>query len=215
MPNTKIKICGITRGVDAEFAEGAGADFVGVILAAGFGRTLDVSEAREVMKDVRRAVRVTVRVDDSYDQIMADAEVLGAGVVQLHGNEPPELAARIQEGGHLVWKAVRVRSGGDLTTAVERFEGAVDGLLLDGWHATRVGGSGTSFPWGDVAPARAQIHEGMGLIAAGGLDPENVAEAIATLRPTVVDVSSGVEAGMGEKDPERIRAFVRAVRDRP
>jgi len=208
-----VKICGLTRSGDADFAERAGADYLGVVLAEGFGRTLPLSVAIRVFENIRTAVRVTVRVDDSYDRIMAEAEAVGAGVVQLHGDESAEVAARIRAGGFRVWKAVKVRSVDDVTRAVAEYAGAVDGLLLDGWHPGVVGGSGTKFAWGDVAVVRAQIPGALTLIAAGGLNPENVGEAVQILRPDVVDVSSGVESAPGQKDVDRIGAFLRATQE--
>lgn len=211
-PATQVKICGVTRPGDAEFADGAGADYVGVVLAEGFGRTIGLTAAIRILENVRSAIPVTVRVDDSYDRVMAEAEALAAGVVQLHGDESPEVAARIREGGFRVWKAVKVRSVEDVTAAATRFAGAVDGLLLDGWHPGAAGGTGTRFEWGDVDAVWAQIPEPPTLIVAGGLTPENVAEAVRSLRPGVVDVSSGVESGPGRKDLERVRAFIDAAR---
>ncbi len=207
----RVKICGLMRPGDAEFADAAGADFVGVVLAEGFGRSVDAAQAARILQYVRRANRVTVRVDDPYDRIMAEADALGAGVVQLHGDEPPEAAARIRAGGLRVWKAVKVRGVDDVTEAVSRYAGAVDGLLLDGWHPESVGGSGTTFEWGDVAAVRAQIPKRLELVAAGGLTPANVAEAVRVICPDVVDVSSGVESALGHKDVERVRAFIDAA----
>lgn len=212
LPKTRVKICGLMRPGDAEFADGAGADYVGVVLAAGFGRTVALTAATRILQNVRSAIRVTVRVNDAYDRVMAEAEALEAGVVQLHGDESAEDASRIREGGFRVWKAVKVRSVDDVTAAVARFGESVDGLLLDGWHPNAPGGTGTSFEWGDVAVVRAQIPERMELIAAGGLTPANVADAIRVLRPDVVDVSSGVESAPGQKDSGRIRSFCEAAR---
>jgi len=212
MGDTRVKICGLMRARDAEFADDAGADYVGVVLAEGFSRSLDLDVARRVLANVQRAEVVSVRVDDSYDRIMAEAEALGVGVVQLHGHEQPELASRIAAGGLRVWKAVRVRTVRDVTGAVGRFGDSVDGLLLDGWKPDAVGGTGTTFDWGDVASVREHIPSDVFLIAAGGLNPLNVREAAGVLFPDVVDVSSGVEARLGQKDEELIRSFLKAVR---
>jgi phosphoribosylanthranilate isomerase len=213
MAETRVKICGLMRPGDAACAEVAGADFVGVVLATGFGRSLDLDAAQRVLAPVRKAKIVTVRVDDAYDRVMADADAVGADVVQLHGAESVDFARRVRAGGYRVWKAIRVRTAADVSEAVQRFEGAVDGLLLDGWHPDRVGGSGATFAWGDVAAVRGQIPRGVDLIAAGGLNPLNVRELVEVLQPDVVDVSSGVELALGEKDDGLIRAFIAAARE--
>jgi phosphoribosylanthranilate isomerase len=212
MSDVRVKICGLMRSEDAAYADAAGADFVGVVLAEGFSRSVDLARAKRVLSAVARATVVTVRVDDAYDRIMAEADALGARVVQLHGDESADSAARIRAGGLRVWKAVRVRTGDDISRAVSRFGDAVDGLLLDGWHPGSVGGTGTTFEWGDVAAVRAQIPPELTVIAAGGLNLLNVGEAVSVLGPDVVDVSSGVEVELGQKDEGRIRAFIGAVR---
>jgi len=133
-------------------------------------------------------------------------------VLQLHGDEPPELAAELRGEGFTVWKAVRPRDGGELAAAAARYAGTVDALLLDGYSAEARGGTGTSFPWREVAARLDALPPGMVLIAAGGLRPDNVAAAAAILRPAIVDVSSGVESSPGVKDETAMRAFVAAVR---
>src|SRR5690606_14390547 len=133
-------------------------------------------------------------------------------VVQLHGDETPELARSIRESlGVEVWKAVRPRSGEEYERAAMEFEGAVDGLLLDGWSPSSRGGTGVRFPWREVAARRTSSRVPLKLIAAGGLNPENVGEMIDLVRPDVVDVSSGVEEAPGLKDAESIRRFVSAA----
>jgi phosphoribosylanthranilate isomerase len=111
-----------------------------------------------------------------------------------------------------VWKAVRPRDGDEFAAAAVRYGGAVDALLLDGYSAQARGGTGVSFPWQAVADRLDLLPPGVALVAAGGLRPDNVAEAAAILRPAVVDVSSGVEASPGVKDAAAVRAFVAAVR---
>jgi phosphoribosylanthranilate isomerase len=134
----------------------------------------------------------------------------GARAIQLHGMEDPGTLLRLREMGDWeLWKAVRVRSGADVVAAAREFSGAVDLLLLDRWDPLRLGGTGAPFDWDEVAPRRAEIPLPLGV--AGGLDPENVADAVRRLRPDLVDASSGLESAPGIKDPDRIRAFVAAV----
>jgi len=208
----EVKICGLMRPEDARAADRAGAAFVGVILAEGFDRTLTPEEAERVLAEVETARPVTVRVDDPPERVVDEARRVGATVVQLHGDESPEVVARIgNEAGLEVWKAIRVRTTDDVLRAVRRYGEVADGLLLDGWHPDRVGGSGASFDWAQVARLRDRIPRELRLIAAGGLTPDNVSVAVRALRPDVVDVSSGVEAERGIKDAGRIDAFIRAA----
>jgi phosphoribosylanthranilate isomerase len=111
-----------------------------------------------------------------------------------------------------VWKALRVRDAASVKAGAAEWAGRVDALLLDGWSAAAVGGTGARFPWEAVAEHRDLVPEWLALIAAGGLRPGNVREAIALLRPAAVDVSSGVEASPGVKDGAAVEAFVSAAR---
>lgn len=208
-----VKICGLGREEEVAAAAVAGAAYGGLVLADS-PRRLGEAEAGRLAAAARGSglAPVGILVDRSADRIARAADELGLAVVQLHGGESPETCATLRRRGLEVWKAVRPRSRQELGGLVERFRGAADALLVEGWSAERVGGTGTAFPheWveageGNPRPAR--------LVLAGGLDPENVAEAVRRVRPDVVDVSSGVESSPGVKDPDRIRAFVRAVRE--
>lgn len=206
-----VKVCGLMRHADAAVAAEAGAAFLGAILASGFRRTVTPADAAVIFRGLS-AQPVGVFVDAARDELLRAAEVAGVRVVQLHGAEPPELAAELRERGFAVWKAVRARGGDDFSAAAARYGGAVDALLVDGYDPSAAGGTGTVFPWEEVAARRAELPSGVALIAAGGLNPANVARAAELLRPDVVDVSSGVENAIGVKDPEAIRGFVAAVR---
>ena len=207
-----IKICGITTPEDAVTARDLGADYLGMILSAGFPRSILPDEAVDIGL-VAEAPLVAVLVGESLDEAERIAGLSGATVVQLHGEEDRDYAEDLRRRGKwTIWKAVRVRDPADVTRAVEAFGTCVDGLLLDGWHPDRPGGSGASFSWEGVQVLRDRIPHDLRVIAAGGLTPRNVAEAIQALRPDIVDVSSGVELHVGRKDPELIRAFVRNAR---
>lgn len=203
-----VKVCGLTRHEDARQAAGAGAAYLGVILAPGGKRSVTPEAARVIFGGLS-ARRVGVFVD--ADDAAAVAEAAGVHVIQLHGDESPEAAARLREAGWEVWKALRPRTGGEFAGEAPRWAGAVDALLLDGFSAAARGGTGASFPWAEVAARLDALPAGTRLIAAGGLRPGNVAEAAIALRPAVVDVSSGVEISPGIKDPDAVRRFVRAV----
>jgi phosphoribosylanthranilate isomerase len=207
----EVKVCGLTRRGDAEAAAAAGAAYLGVVLAPG-GRRSVTADAAGVMLDGLAATRVGVFVDAAEDELLRAGEAAGLRVLQLHGGEPPELAFRLREAGWRVWKAVRVRGADDFSLAARRYAGAVDALLLDGWSPAAHGGTGTRFPWAEVAERRGELPAGTGMVAAGGLTPENVAEAARLLRPDVVDVSSGVERAPGVKDAAALLAFAAAVR---
>lgn len=208
---TEVKVCGLMRHADAAVAARAGAAYLGVILAPGFRRSVTPDKARIIL-DSFPVRRVGVFVDADEDALRSVARAAGVHVLQLHGDEPPELAARLRAEGWEVWKAVRARDADDFSAAARRYAGSVDALLLDGYTPDAHGGTGTRFPWDEVAARLHELPPGVRLIAAGGLRPENVALAVRTLRPHAVDVSSGVERAPGEKDPRAVQDFVHAVR---
>lgn len=211
-PDTKVKICGLTRRVDALYAAEAGADYLGVVLVPNTPRARTPEEARALLDGIP-VPAVIVVADLPLAGLKEAAEGVGASVVQLHGDESPELAAEIRNAGPWeVWKALQVRERADVLNGFDRFGGVVDGLLLDAWHPTRTGGTGTPFPWEDVAGALEAAPPGLLLVVAGGLRPDNVNEAVIKLRPQVVDVSSGVEERAGIKDRIKVEAFIRTVR---
>jgi phosphoribosylanthranilate isomerase len=207
---TEVKVCGLMRHEDAAVAAEAGARWLGVILAPGYRRSVTAGDARVILQSLP-ARRVGVFVDADELMLHSVAEAAGVDVLQLHGDEPPELAARMREAGWEVWKAVRARHADDFSAAAARYAGAVDALLVDGYSPDTHGGAGVRFDWDAIAARRGELPSGMRLIAAGGLRPDNVAEAVRILRPHAVDVSSGVEAAPGRKDPQAVREFVRAV----
>lgn len=206
-----VKVCGLTRAQDAEIAAAAGARYLGVILAPGGKRTV-APETAGVIFDGLQAMRVGVFVNAGADELRRAAEAARLDVLQLHGDEPPALAAALRAEGFTVWKAVRPRDGDEFAAAAVHYGSAVDALLLDGYSAEARGGTGASFPWREVAARMSALPPGVALVAAGGLRPENVAEAATILRPAIVDVSSGVESAPGVKDAAAVRAFVAAVR---
>ena len=212
MSELGVKICGITTPEDALVAQELGADYLGMILSQGFSRSILPDEAVDIGL-VAETPLVAVLVDESLDEAQRIAELSGASVIQLHGEENVEYVEELRRRGMwTIWKAVRVRDPEDVTRAVEGLGTSVDGLLLDGWHPDRPGGSGVSFSWEGVRVMRDQIPSALKVIVAGGLTPGNVADAVRLLRPDVVDVVSGVELNIRRKDPELIGAFVRKAR---
>lgn len=199
---TWIKMCGITRLEDALACAEAGADALGFVFAESPRRVRPEQAAAIIRKLPPTVLRFAVFVDESPAEI---ARVLGAvdiDRIQLHGFEEP----MVQElAGTRVVKAFRAR---DETVLREIEEWAEPFFVLDAWDRMRAGGTGRPFDW-ELAK-RARVH-GRFLLA-GGLTADNVGEAIREVRPYGVDVSSGIEVSPGIKDPERIRAFVEAVR---
>ncbi|MGD8697766.1 MAG: phosphoribosylanthranilate isomerase [Gemmatimonadales bacterium] len=209
--NVEIKICGLGSAEDRRAAEEAGADYLGVVFTTS-PRQRSEGEARAIWVDAV-AKRVGVFADAAEQTVLDVAGRLDLNVVQLHGAEEPICCRRVSEAGEwAVWKAVRLREERELETALERYSPVVDGLVVEGWSPRGHGGVGARFDWSWLEGARESWPEGLRLVLAGGLNPDNVAEAIGRIRPAVVDVSSGVEAAPGVKDPDAIAAFVEAVR---
>ena len=168
MSELGVKICGITTPEDALVAQELGANYLGMILSQGFSRSILPDEAVDIGL-VAETPLVAVLVDESLDEAQRIAELSGASVVQLHGEENVEYVEELRRRGMwAIWKAVRVRDPEDVTRAVEGLGTSVDGLLLDGWHPDRPGGSGVSFSWEGVRVMRDQIPSALKVIVAGG-----------------------------------------------
>ncbi len=210
----EIKFCGLTRPVDAAEAARLGAAYAGVIFAGG-PRHLDVARARVVLaglegSNVRRA---GVFGAQSIAEIVRDADALSLDVVQLHSGATPSRVRELRRSWKgEVWAVVGV--SGSALPPTSPLVGLADGVVLDSVFGGRSGGTGTSFSWSVVAPALTPLRGRLLLVIAGGLSPVNVAEAVRLLAPDVVDVSSGVEASPGIKDPKLMRAFAAAARSR-
>lgn len=206
-----MKICGLRRPQDARLADSLGADFLGVVLTPGFARSVEPAAGADVL-DGTRARRVAVLVDEDAAAAEEKARAIGADVVQLHGDEPPEVVEALRgRGGWSIWKGVRARSASDVAIAVERYGALVDGILVEGAKGGVVGGGGATLD-ADPAAVRDAIPDTLRFVLAGGLRPDTLAAAIATFRPDAVDVSSGVERVRGEKDEALLRAFFDAAR---
>jgi phosphoribosylanthranilate isomerase len=203
---TLIKVCGITRPVDAERALACGADWLGLNFWPRSPRAIDAVQARAVVAAARAvrpgAVLVGVFVNASAVEVQERLAELGLDFAQLHGDESPEFCARF---GERAIKAFRLASHADVARIAD-YQGQT--VLVDSPSAA-YGGSGRSFDW---SLARAACALGRRLLLAGGLGPDNVADAIAAVAPFAVDVASGVESEPGIKDEEKLRRFVIAVR---
>ena len=207
---TDIKICGLARSIDAEYADAAGVGYLGVIFAGG-PRERTPAQARDTLAG-RRARRVGVFADQSEGAIASIVEQVGLHVVQLHGAADPERVERVRAAtGKEVWAVVRTADG-DLPESIEELGDAADALLIDANVPGKLGGSGVRVPWDRLGESLDALDYHPRIVLAGGLTPDNVSEAIELVGPNVVDVSSGVESSPGIKDHALIRAFVAAVR---
>lgn len=207
---TRVKVCGITRVEDALVAVEAGADALGFIFAES-PRRVSVAQAGEIVSQIPPLVTpIGVFVDEPPEVVAEVARAAGLRAVQLHGGESPECARALRSLAP-VWvvKAFRVR-GESALAEIGRYRECCDAVLLDAFVPGSAGGTGKVFDW---SLAERAVACGVPLFLAGGLHPGNVAEAVRRVRPYAVDVSSGVEAGPGVKDHERLRAFLGAVRD--
>ena len=207
-PPVRIKICGITAQQDAFMAIDAGVDALGFNFFRGSRRFISLEENRSWIASLGgQAFRVAVVVNATMGELTALRESGCFEAIQFHGTETPELCATI---GFPVWiRAVRVQGEDSLAEAL-RYD--TPNLLLDAWSDSFYGGTGRKVDWTSAARFVA-AQPSRRLILAGGLNADNVGDAIRAVRPHAVDVASGVESSPGRKDIRRIRDFVRAVRE--
>jgi phosphoribosylanthranilate isomerase len=205
---TKVKVCGVTCMGDAELAVSLGAWAIGMIFYEGSPRRCSLEQAEAISRALRRRTQLAgVFVNESLPRIAELAERLQLAIVQLHGDEGPSFCAEVaRRTGAKVCKAVQISAAGDVID-LERFH--VDLHLADAKGARgQRGGTGSTFDWTLLQGRRSTVP----LILSGGMSADNVAEAIATVRPFAVDVASGVEDAPGRKDEAKLRAFFETVR---
>jgi len=208
---TRVKICGMTNVDDALHAARCGADMLGFVLAES-PRRVSAEQAREIItalrgeKFLRHLVTVGVFVNTPSGDVIGACMDCGLTAAQLHGDESPDQCRIISRAGITVIKSFRIRDRAGLDAMVHY--DAVDLFLCDTYDPHRAGGTGRPFDHSLVAGLGSLYR----LILAGGLTPENIAEAVAQVQPWGVDVSSGVEASPGKKDPAKVEAFIRNAR---
>jgi phosphoribosylanthranilate isomerase len=203
--STKVKICGITNPADAQVAVEAGADAVGFIFYEKSPRFVTLQQAAEISRQIQPYVmRVGVFVNPLEDMVLRAIAECGLTMLQFHGDESPEFCAQF---GLMNMKAFRVH-GPETLEQIPKYK--TDAYLLDAYSSTTLGGTGEKFNW-DLAVEAQKF--GKPIFLAGGLTPENVAQAIHKVHPFAVDVSSGVESAPGKKDHAKVKAFIAAVRD--
>jgi phosphoribosylanthranilate isomerase len=201
---TRVKICGITRVEVALAVVDSGADAIGLVFYERSPRAVSLPQARAIADELPPFVTLTgLFVNAGRDTIEQVLDQVPLGLLQFHGDETPAQC----EGYRLPYiKAIRMRPGVDLDQAASDYPGAA-ALLLDAYSPDAYGGTGECFAW-----ERIPTDLPCPIVLAGGLDADNVADAVRRVHPYAVDVSGGVEAAKGIKDADQVRAFVAAVR---
>jgi len=209
-----VKICANTSLEDALLAAEAGADAVGFVFAPS-PRRVTVEQVAAILPGLPGTIeKIGVFVDAPVDSIASAVRACGLTGVQLHSDAGADAPARLRaefSAGLRILRVVHFGPDAALQAAAYAADTNVDGVLVDSRTATAVGGTGIAFDWNEAR--RTVFGNGAArLVAAGGLNPGNIAEAIRTLRPWGVDVASGVEAAPGKKDAAKVRAFVANAR---
>ena len=200
---TRLKICGITRPQDAMAVVQAGADAIGLVFYAPSPRAVDIATAQAVVASVPAFVTVTALfVDPTADEVQKVLDSVRIDLIQFHGDEEDDFCSQFNRP---YIKAIRVRQASDVVASCLRFPGAL-AVLLDSYKPGVPGGTGETFDWSLVPDELPKP-----IILAGGLTIANLASAIRQVRPFAVDVSGGVEADKGIKDPGKITAFADEV----
>ena len=199
----KVKICGITNIEDALLAIGFGADALGFVFAPS-PRQITPEQVQGIINQLPGFIyKVGVFVDSTMETVHDIKSKCNLDLVQLHGSESPEYCEAISTD---VIKSFQVK---DETILKILPNYKVKAYLLDSYHAKLKGGTGNSFNWSIARKAK----EYGPIILSGGLNPDNIRQAIAAVRPFAVDVSSGLEAKPGKKDPDKLRDFLKAVKE--
>ncbi len=199
---TRVKICGITRRQDAEFAVEMGADALGFVFYSPSPRAVTIAQVKDIIEGLPPFVSiVALFVDASADEVNNCLNELAIDIVQFHGDESAEYCEQFNTP---YMKAIRMKEGVELTELAERYSSA-SALLLDSYQPGVPGGTGQAFDWSMINDIDKTI------ILAGGLTVNNVAMAIEQVQPYAVDVSGGVEQSKGIKEQQKIRAFMQEV----
>lgn len=202
---TRIKVCGITNQEDARVAAAAGADGLGFIFVEQSPRLVEPDMVRAIAGQLPPLVdRIGVFVDQEIEVVEEIIHYCGLTLVQLHGSESPEYCRNVS---CKVIKSFAIGPGAE-NEALAAFADAASGFLLDTYHRDMAGGTGMTFDWSLVE----RVKPPGPVILAGGLNPENISEAVLQVKPFAVDVNSGVEYQPGRKDPDKLKRFINEVR---
>lgn len=200
----KVKICGITNIEDALLAADLGADALGFIFAES-PRQIDSEKARAIIHELPPFVKtVGVFVNEEPEKIKEIQLECGLDLVQLHGDESPEQCRNLMP---YSIKSFRIKDETGIK-GIDKYKGAVRAILLDTYQKGKAGGTGKTFDWSLAIKVK---EIGIPIILAGGLGPENIQEAIATVKPYAVDVSSSIEEKPGKKNPDRMKALFEKI----
>ncbi len=219
---TRVKICGLTRSQDVQAAVQAGADAVGFVFYPPSPRAVTAEQVVKLIESVSPFVQpVGLFVDIQEAELLDILKTVRIDLLQFHGNETPEQCARLAALTGKRWiKAVQMKPDVDINPIIASYRAVgASGILLDAWHPDLFGGTGHAFDWRsfpqfEQSPdddVEDQSNHQCPLILAGGLTPDNVADAIRQARPFAVDVSGGVESAKGIKDSTLIQRFIAAV----
>jgi len=213
----RIKICGLTSTDDALAAVNFGADAIGLNFYPKSARYIEPGKAKEITQAISKtATPIGLFVNSTAEEIHKICTQVGLQVVQIHGDEPPEFLSQIDNSLDVIRARrfsgdVLEKVAGDLRACSDLAGTSPDAVLLDAESPGQYGGTGESLAWEKIADWPERLG-GTPMILAGGLTPENVAEAIRTARPHGVDVASGVESSPGVKDLEKMRKFVKQAK---
>jgi phosphoribosylanthranilate isomerase len=202
---TRIKICGITTVTDAVGVAALGADEIGLNFYPRSPRYVQVDDARRIAREIPAAVRkVGVFVNAEIDEVLKCADLVELDAIQLHGDESVEFVREVRRrSSRFTIKAVSAESAGlDIPRGLQ-----ADAILVDSPHGGKYGGTGLAFDWGMLG----EVGGGTRIYLAGGLGPENVAEAIRRVRPFAVDACSRLESVKGRKNLDKVEDFIREV----
>ena len=205
---TRAKICGITRVEDVHAVVNSGADAIGFVFYPPSPRSVSAEQASVLVQAIAPYVQVVgLFVNSSAREIQAILNTVALDILQFHGDESPEQCQSIaQQVGRRWYKAIQVKPGLDVVTEIQKYQQAgASAVLLDAWHPELKGGTGYSFDWSSFP----QLD--IPLILAGGLNPDNIEDAIHTTAAFAVDVSGGVESAKGIKDQQLIERFMQGV----
>ncbi|RSB57532.1 phosphoribosylanthranilate isomerase [Acinetobacter soli] len=205
---TRAKICGITRSQDIQAVVDSGADAIGLVFYPPSPRNVTAEQAAELVKKIPAYVQVVgLFVNATVNEIKSVLDSVALDVLQLHGDETPAQCQFIGEQCKRRWyKAIQVKPELDIVQEIQRYQAAgASAMLLDAWHPELKGGTGHQFDWSKFPKLD------IPLILAGGLTPDNIADAIHTTQPYAVDVSGGVESAKGIKDQQLIERFMQGV----
>jgi len=201
----RVKICGITSSGDAEMAVGMGADALGFIFAPS-PREIKPENAREIIRALPPFVKaVGIFVNEESRLIHQIVHFCGLDLVQLHGDEPPQMCVEFMP---RTIKAFQVRDDSSLRD-IKPYCDRVRAILLDTYAEDKRGGTGSTFDWGLAVKGK---EFGLPIILSGGLNPSNVGKAISTVKPFAVDVNSGVEESPGKKSPDLMKSLMKTIR---